>query len=233
MQKKQNGFTFVETMLVLIFVTLIGFIGWYVWQAQDDKKETTYTSSKESKAKPKQAAKETLPEGFTAKTVNELGLTFAYPSEWGELEQIPGTDSAIYAAGFSNTQAVNALSGENGYNAVLYANTGKQDFTNGGRGGALWDAVGFTKSGSTYSARMISVSGGGSQENLAELINPELIQAKGTETVLSQYDFFEQPVYQALVNLKGAYYGAAFVVDGNNTALKDQLKQVAATVQVK
>src|SRR5947209_5785027 len=47
MKKNQNGFTFIEVMMVLIFVVLVSFVGWYVLQSKgkDTSHHQTSTST--------------------------------------------------------------------------------------------------------------------------------------------------------------------------------------------
>jgi nicotinamide riboside transporter PnuC len=44
MKTKQNGFSVVETILVLVIVGLLGFIGWYVWHNSSAKNENASMS---------------------------------------------------------------------------------------------------------------------------------------------------------------------------------------------
>jgi prepilin-type N-terminal cleavage/methylation domain-containing protein len=46
MRNKQHGFTLVETLLVLLVITMIGFTGYYVWNTQKDTNKTLDTASK-------------------------------------------------------------------------------------------------------------------------------------------------------------------------------------------
>lgn len=80
--KNQQGFTFVEVMLVLIFIAVLGFAGYYVYSQNKDKTDTTTTAGK------KAAANEdpNLPSGWRWSDTEEYGFKFAYPKEYGDTD---------------------------------------------------------------------------------------------------------------------------------------------------
>lgn len=72
MRKNEKGFTAVELILAIVVVALLGFGGWYAWQAKNNPNSTQSPPSKQN---------------MTAKvsdyTSTELGLSLRYPTEWG------------------------------------------------------------------------------------------------------------------------------------------------------
>lgn len=88
MKKNQKGFTFIEVMLVLIFATLISFVGWYVW---DHQKSDTAKSNNSSNAN-KSGSDVSYYKTFSHK---ELSFTFRYPPNWTTLDKT--TDYGFYS----------------------------------------------------------------------------------------------------------------------------------------
>src|SRR6266700_3794862 len=145
--KNHKGFAIIEGLLILVIVGILGGTGWYVYNAHN-KTTDSYTNadtanSSVAKYPKKQATQAVLkiPDGFVETKIDKLGLSFAYPKEWGQLDETKFSTSTIFQAFFSATKIATSNSGE--YSINLYGNSGKQDFTIGGRGGALWDCVGF------------------------------------------------------------------------------------------
>lgn len=80
--KNQNGFSFIEVMLVLIFIAVIGFAGYYVYSQGKDKSDTTTSAGK--KAAPNEDPN--VPSGWKWSDTEEYGFKFAYPKEYGDTE---------------------------------------------------------------------------------------------------------------------------------------------------
>lgn len=230
--KNQFGFTFLEGLVTVMFLVLVAGAGWYVWDTKNKSNEVVADANKKAiSAKPE--AKKKLPDGFKKTTIDKLGLSFAYPKDWGELAEQNISEPAIYAAGFSGTTATPGLLDDEGPEIMLFANNGKQDLSSGGRGGALWDAVGFTEAGGKYLARSIYVMDGKTEERGFELEDFNVVQSVNTKTVTHSYDYFDIPVYEVLINLKGDYYGATIVAQGRGEGTVSNLKELAATVEIK
>lgn len=80
MVRKQNqgGFSVVEGLLLVIAVTLIGFVGYYVWHSQNQSKKTLSQSAETS-----QNAAATSPvAGLSTYKSNIGGFSLKYPSSW-------------------------------------------------------------------------------------------------------------------------------------------------------
>lgn len=78
MKKYQKGFGLIETLLILILVTLLGFVGWYVWNSQDKNKDNTNQSANSS-------AIQSDNKNTSAFKIKELGIQFKLPDELKEL----------------------------------------------------------------------------------------------------------------------------------------------------
>lgn len=50
MKKNQNGFTLIETLLILIMLLLICFAGWWVWQSKNKTEKTLESTSNSSQS---------------------------------------------------------------------------------------------------------------------------------------------------------------------------------------
>ncbi len=239
--KNENGFSHVAIAVITVVVlSAVGFIAFRAYNtkknvANSENKQNASTESKETSVASQEKAEEAIPAGYVKYDNKDLGFSFAYPQEWGALEKTPNSIDTIYSAGFSSTKVFpesEAVSVLGGYNVILYANSGLQDFTTGGRGGALWDCVGFESIQNRFLCRNVAIRGGILTSNNSELVGAEKVKAINTVVALDQYNYFGEEVFNLYINLKGKYYGAAFVVNGNNQQHKDQLKQVAKTIKV-
>ncbi len=90
MHKKQNGFSAIEAVLILVIVAMIGFTGWYVWHAKQsaDKTLTADSSSTPSfkKKSSTQSSTAKIPDGWVWYEGN--GFKFAYPKAYGNFSKI-------------------------------------------------------------------------------------------------------------------------------------------------
>lgn len=91
MKRNENGFSLIESLLVLIIIGLIAFVGWYVWQSKHktDKLLTTPSSSvtapvKKSKTKSSAADKYA---GWKTYTLKYEKASIKYPADWTISEQ--------------------------------------------------------------------------------------------------------------------------------------------------
>lgn len=80
MKKKQDGFS--GLIAILVLVLLIGLIGtgWYVWNS---KKESEKASNQSTTATKNDDSKTATKEGYTEYKNDSVGLKFNYPKEWG------------------------------------------------------------------------------------------------------------------------------------------------------
>lgn len=85
MKKNQQGFSVVESLLILVVVGIIGFVGWYVWQAKNKTNKSPDTANQIST--PAEPIFNKLPSGWLEYKSDENGLRLGYPSEWGALDK--------------------------------------------------------------------------------------------------------------------------------------------------
>jgi Tfp pilus assembly protein PilE len=81
MKKQQAGFTFVETLLVLIFIAIIGFTGYYVWHSQKNTSKTLDTAVKSS-AQKTPSADGTAGQSADKLTLDSNKVSFVKPKGW-------------------------------------------------------------------------------------------------------------------------------------------------------
>lgn len=91
LMKKLNaqGFTALETILVLVLILVIGGAGWYVYKTNADKKDSA-SSQNNSSQESDDSDEETesseqeivVPEGWVKYEDSAKGVSFYYPSEW-------------------------------------------------------------------------------------------------------------------------------------------------------
>lgn len=84
-RSRQRGFGSVEGLLIIIIVLLVGFLGYYVYNArQDTKKAPAQTAANQVKASPNQKAGKTaapvVPAGW--QKYDGGGFSFSYPAGW-------------------------------------------------------------------------------------------------------------------------------------------------------
>ena len=109
MNKNQHGFGIVGILLVLLVVGVISGGGWYVY-SMNNKKEVK-ESVQPVAPEPKTEAVNTIPEGFTEYTNNEIGVKFNYPQEWGDVtatKDDSGQSGHYYVVSFSKEASVKA-----------------------------------------------------------------------------------------------------------------------------
>lgn len=98
LNSNELGFGVIEGVLILVFVGLIGFVGWYVWHNRATNTANT-PSANATSSKPKTTAKsldakvdETA--GWTSYNNAAIGITFKYPSEWKVQEVLPCSENS-------------------------------------------------------------------------------------------------------------------------------------------
>lgn len=75
MKNEQKGFSLAEIMLVLVFITLIGFIGWYVMNSKKEISQKT-TNTEQSQEQSSDNSK------YKTYQHPSLSYSFQYPSSW-------------------------------------------------------------------------------------------------------------------------------------------------------
>jgi hypothetical protein len=91
MTKNEKGFGAVGILLIIAALGIIGFAGWRVYKAnQEAPQAPNNNSAEQSKTTPQE---ETIPQGWEKYENKDLGFSFAYPAEWGEVVQNDGYES--------------------------------------------------------------------------------------------------------------------------------------------
>ena len=100
---------------VLALVALV-VTGWFWYQSeQDDNSEVADVDSEEEEEAPR------YPDGWVEYGDSELGFSFAYPQEWGEVEteQDEGMTGVAFSASFSGNDNVTLAAESTGYESVM------------------------------------------------------------------------------------------------------------------
>ena len=193
---KQKGFSAVEVVIAVIVISFLGFLGWWVYQAQ------TQPSQEQAEQQQEQKVDETA----TWKSYNntDLGISFKYPQEWGDVVAEPGAPSGILL-GFSKN-----------YSVVLGAFGDDKE----GRGGTVYDFDGYTKEDETYYYN---------QNTIKDKIVPKtIVTAKNSDVLVVDNESFDDlktsfgvgilgsedysgSDLAGLVNVKTTYKGVVFI----------------------
>ncbi len=134
MKFNQNGFTLVEGLLIIIALSLIVGVSYFVYSVQKDNNKNDTSNSKVKQDTPDSATTpSTIPDGWTEYKNQELGFSFAHPKDWGTVTVSPTTFEHTgkgYSVSFSGTDIKGMVASED------YGYTGP------GRGGIYWEVNG-------------------------------------------------------------------------------------------
>lgn len=86
MDKRQQGFSALEGVLVILILVILGGAGWFVWDSNQKTKDSLNRAQQGSSASTGYKAGQKTPEGRIRYESSELGFAFVYPKEWGEVE---------------------------------------------------------------------------------------------------------------------------------------------------
>src|SRR4051812_2710121 len=104
--KNQRGFSAVEAILILVIISILGFAGWFVYNAQKSTNKALDDTSASQSTVATQQTKQTQAADQTG-TVDGL-VTFTYPSAW-KLSQV---DSEAYDGGTTQLTTITSPDGE-------------------------------------------------------------------------------------------------------------------------
>lgn len=82
LKKNQSGMGVVEAFLILIVVAMLGFIGWFVWRAQQSADKTYEDTGKVTAVQPSTAAEQKSVGKLKKYCVTYEKLCFNYPADW-------------------------------------------------------------------------------------------------------------------------------------------------------
>lgn len=89
MKNNQKGFGAVEALIIVVIVGLVGFGGWYVWNARAETDTQTVSQKQADGADKKNDIEKTpysKPANYTSYSNTDLNFSLAYPTAWGVLE---------------------------------------------------------------------------------------------------------------------------------------------------
>lgn len=95
---KQKGFSAIEVIIIVVVIGLIGFGGWWVYQANNKPQTSDSTTNNQGQSNEESA-------NLTQYSNTDLGIAFAYPKEWGNVTTEPGAPSGILLS-FSENHSV-------------------------------------------------------------------------------------------------------------------------------
>jgi hypothetical protein len=81
MKKNQKGFSAVEGLLILVIAGLIGFVGWYVWQAKNNA-DDNLSSATETSNSTQNITNASPYYGWKIYTSQNEKFSFKYPKDW-------------------------------------------------------------------------------------------------------------------------------------------------------
>lgn len=228
MLKNRQGFTLVEVVLIIVTLAAIGLAGWTWYQANQTEEAANNGEETEEAEEDEESNTQ---EGWTEYRNEELGFTFAYPEEWGEVQvqETTGQRGEQYYASFSNNSSISFSGATLDYMAQRGGNvlTGKNK--------------GWEEKSSTY----YYIENYSDDKYRGEAENASKLEAENA-TGLYQADldppimFEASEVHTVSFNIPGGSYdGLAFAYqapeeqEGQETSSQaEEFKDVAKTVEV-
>jgi type II secretory pathway pseudopilin PulG len=181
-KQQQSGFTLVEILLVIIALTLIGFGGWYVWDANQNKKETSgamKTSTADAKQDTTTEPAEPNPTKDWKPYTNTAGAySLRYPTSWVTAPNADMCGPEVFLLG-SSAELVGRCASDSGGQIYI-------GYSEAGSGGAIDLAANGYENVTT---KTVTVAGVSAQRQTGSITQePEGIgPAAGTKSV--QYRF--------------------------------------------
>lgn len=217
MKNNETGFSVAIALLLLITFGLIGAVGWLVYDRQNNKTveeqaNTTQTNTKSTPSK----EDDSIPEGFTKYSNQTLGISFIYPSIWGEVEK-----TEFDQEGNSEYFELTKFEG-------LTMGGLQKDYESPGRGGSLIDYGGFIKEGNGFKFRShIDKSAEGNAEGYK-------LNTSGVCILSTNENFFEEPAFHAVCNLNNNdAFGFNFAAYNTSSIKIDDFLKVVNSVSIR
>ena len=204
MKLNQKGFTLVEGLLIIIALTMVVGVGFYVVNTNKDEKKNDETPvAKVEENKPPATSEEKIPEGYKEYKNQELKISFVYPNKWGDVQ----------AGQFDPNGGYRYYQFSNNENFVLGG--AEASYRTGGRGGSMTDYTGFEKTGALYSLRTFT----GNTQEVSGYRSIESSNGKGIISI--DVDFFADKYYHALFNAEGVLSGVNFAVPASSMSASE------------
>lgn len=222
MKENQFGFSVILGSSVLLVLVLIGGVGWYVWQA-NGKSENSLSNTTGTEKSAADATENTLrtkeeekiPAGYIKYHNQELGISFVYPTNWGE----------VVKADFDNK-------GNSDYFKFtkfdgLTLGGLESDYAHPGRGGSLIDYGGYIQSNDNFQFRSRTDKSPNAEAAGYQLNTPRnCIFSTGVE-------FFDKPAYHAVCNLNNSEtFGFNFAVYDTSEVTTSQFLVIVNSVSI-
>ncbi len=96
--------------MVILVIGIVGYGGWYVWNRNQDNNKQEATDSSQESPSSDTTQRQLLPENFVSYQSDEIGISFGYPQEWGQvtLSKGPETEHLIKGSEYLLTFSGNA-----------------------------------------------------------------------------------------------------------------------------
>lgn len=212
-----KGFGVVEGLLVLVVIGIIGGTGFYVYKTNSKTGNgSDGTSIEKAEKDSSDENKEKIPEGYKKFENKDLGISFIYPSEWGEVVKTEFDDQG-------NSEYFNFSK----FDHVTMGSL-QSDYTHPGRGGSLIDYGGYIKEGGKFKLK--------SYENkpLDEPVDGYILNNPQSCIVSTSVNYFESSAYHAVCNVSSnKIYGFNFAVYETSKVPIDQFQKLVNSVKVK
>ncbi len=148
------------------------------------------------------------------------GFSFYYPESWGKVTTDVDNAEPVFTGSFALRDDI-----------ILYLNSGNQDLSGGGRGGALWDCIGYTFiGGKEYACVAAYIDEDGKRISGSAIEDFNLVSTRDALdfVVVRDYVYFEENVSEILFNPSSSkYYGGTLLVKEPTDSDRDELETIA------
>lgn len=231
-QEKKSQTKKIVIGIIVLLVAVIGVLTFLLLQDSDDMSVNSEQSQESEMSAPEETtdASDEAKLNFDGSVPPEVpenymlyegdGFSFYYPDSWGELAVGSEDGAEILSATFSTRDDV-----------LLFLNSGSQDLSGGGRGGALWDCIGYTFIGDKeYSCVAAYIGEDGKRISGSVIEDANIVQTRDALdfVLVRDYIYFEENVSEVLFNPSSSkYYGGTLLIKEPTSDDKAELETVA------